>query len=205
MRRPGRSRRAWAECYGWQRRRLPAQVPLALVPCARASAPAPLPPDFFGLNLNRVLFDDHDPGHTVPLAAARAVGITRGRIDFPWGAVQPNGPDSADYRWTDAAVAALAAQGIQAAPMLGYSAGWAASSQGDDKTPPRRLSDYSHFATLMVRRYGPGGSFWQARPDLPYLPVGRWEVWNEPTFRGRSGRPAATPPCTGASTSRRGP
>jgi hypothetical protein len=155
---------------------------LALVPCARASAPAPLPPDFFGVNLNRVLFDDHDPAHTAPLAAARAVGITRGRIDFPWGAVQPNGPDSADYRWTDAAVAALAAQGIQAAPMLGYSAGWAASSQGDDKTPPRRLSDYSRFAMLMVRRYGPGGSFWQARPDLPYLPVGRWEVWNEPNL-----------------------
>src|SRR5581483_7769327 len=164
---------------------------VVLVPCARASAPAPLPPDFFGVNLNRVLFDDADPAHTAPLAAARAAGITRGRIDFPWGAVQPNGPDSVDYRWTDAAVGALAAQGIRAAPMLGYSAGWAATTQGSDKTPPRRLSEYSRFAMLMVRRYGPGGSFWQGRPDVPYLPVGRWEVWNEPNLPQafwRSGR-----------------
>jgi hypothetical protein len=155
---------------------------LAMAPCAQAATQPPLPADFFGVNLNRVLFDDHDPAHAAPLAAARAAGITRGRIDFPWGAVQPNGPDSTDYRWTDAAVAALAAQGIQAAPMLGYSAGWAASTQGDDKTPPRRLSDYSRFAMLMVTRYGPGGSFWQSRPDLPYLPVRRWEAWNEPNL-----------------------
>jgi hypothetical protein len=155
---------------------------LAITPFAHAAEQPPPPADFFGVNVNRVLFDDQDPAHTAPLSAARAAGIARGRIDFPWGAVQPSGPDSADYRWTDAAVAALATQGIQAAPMLGYSADWAASSQGDDKTPPRRLSDYTRFAMLMARRYGPAGSFWQARPDLPYLPVRRWEVWNEPNL-----------------------
>jgi len=30
-----------------------------------------------------------------------------------------------------------------------------------------------------VRRYGAGGSFWRENPDLPYLPVRDWEVWNE--------------------------
>lgn len=157
---------------------------LVALPCARAAADAPLPPDYFGMNVNRVLFDDPQPGHAAALSAARAAGATHGRIDFIWGAVQPNGPQTANYWWTDAAVSDLVTQGIQPAPMLGYSAGWAASVPGNTKTPPRNLDDYTHFAQLMVLRYGPGGSFWRSHPQLPYLPVHRWEVWNEPNLAG---------------------
>ncbi len=159
-----------------------AAAALALIPCARARADAPLPANFFGMNVNRVLFDDTDPAHTAPLTAARAAGATHGRIDFPWSAVQPNGPRSASYSWTDNAVADLAAQGIEPSPMLGYSALWAASVPGNDKAPPRNVFDYARFAKLMVQRYGPDGSFWRSHPRLPYLPIHRWEVWNEPNL-----------------------
>jgi hypothetical protein len=30
-----------------------------------------------------------------------------------------------------------------------------------------------------ARRYGPNGSFWEESPELPFLPVRRWEIWNE--------------------------
>jgi hypothetical protein len=159
-----------------------AAAALPLLLCAPARAAAPLPPGFFGVNLNRVLFDDPDPSHAAPLEAAKAAGITHGRIDLPWDAVQPGGPSSVDYKWTDQAIGSLAARGIEPAPMLGYSARWAAAGRGNDKTPPSNIGDYAQFARLMVGRYGPGGAFWQKRPDLPYLPVRRWEVWNEPNL-----------------------
>lgn len=154
-----------------------------MIPCARARADAPLPANFFGMNVNRVLFDDPDPAHNAPLSAASAAGVTHGRIDFPWGAVQPSGPRSASYSWTDSAVADLAAHGIEASPMLGYSALWAASIPGNDKAPPQNVFDYARFAKLMVQRYGPGGTFWRSHPQLPYLPIHRWEVWNEPNLQ----------------------
>jgi hypothetical protein len=31
-----------------------------------------------------------------------------------------------------------------------------------------------------VERYGRGGTFWELHPELPYLPVTAWQVWNEP-------------------------
>ena len=32
------------------------------------------------------------------------------------------------------------------------------------------------------RRYGPQGSLWAERPDLPRVPVRAWQVWNEPNL-----------------------
>ncbi|HEY1597409.1 MAG TPA: hypothetical protein VGF74_18565 [Thermoleophilaceae bacterium] len=155
---------------------------LALVACSAARADAPLPADYFGMNVNRVLFDDPSATHTVPLAVARAAGATHGRIDFPWDAVQPKGPHTARYDWTDEAVTALADEDLVATPMLGYSAPWAAYTPGNTKTPPRNVAQYAAFAQLMVVRYGPNGTFWHTHPHVPYLPVTRWEIWNEPNL-----------------------
>ena len=30
-----------------------------------------------------------------------------------------------------------------------------------------------------ARRYGPDGYFWEDNPELPFLPIRRWEIWNE--------------------------
>jgi hypothetical protein len=165
-------------------------APTTLVACliavfasvATARADAPLPPDYFGMNVNRVLFDDHEAWHTTPLAAAHAAGATHGRIDFPWDAVQPTGPRRTDYTWTDKAVESLARQGMVATPMLGYSAPWAAYIPGNTHSPPRNTSDYAAFARLMVLRYGPNGVYWKKHPFTPYLPIHRWEIWNEPNL-----------------------
>ncbi len=134
------------------------------------------------MNVNRVLFDDPTPLHTVPLAVARYAGATHGRIDFPWDTVQPHGPADHNYSWTDKAVTALVSQGITPTPMLGYSAPWAAYLPGNTKSPPRDIAQYAAFAQLMVQRYSPQGTFWKKHPGLPYLPVTRWEVWNEPNL-----------------------
>jgi polysaccharide biosynthesis protein PslG len=38
---------------------------------------------------------------------------------------------------------------------------------------------YARFAGAAVNRYGPGGTFWLDHPELPYLPVHAWQIWNE--------------------------
>jgi hypothetical protein len=46
--------------------------------------------------------------------------------------------------------------------------------------PPREPSEYAAYLTALVGRYGPGGTFWNERPELPRLPIRAWQIWNEP-------------------------
>jgi hypothetical protein len=46
------------------------------------------------------------------------------------------------------------------------------------------------FVREAVQTYGPGGSFWTARPTLNYMPVRYFEIWNEPNMRGFLDPPA---------------
>lgn len=48
--------------------------------------------------------------------------------------------------------------------------------------PPRRYGDLGRFAARAVQRYGTGGSFWRAHPDLRPVPIRSWQVWNEPNL-----------------------
>ena len=38
---------------------------------------------------------------------------------------------------------------------------------------------WSRLLRQAAKRYGPGGAFWRENPELPYLPIRRWEIWNE--------------------------
>ena len=49
---------------------------------------------------------------------------------------------------------------------------------------PADPATFAAFAGALVRRYGPGGSFWSERPELPQIPVRDWQVWNEPNLPG---------------------
>ena len=51
---------------------------------------------------------------------------------------------------------------------------------------------WTNFLRAAADRYGPYGSFWNEHPDLDYLPIRTWEIWNEQnivTFSSR--RPGA--------------
>ena len=48
--------------------------------------------------------------------------------------------------------------------------------------PPRNPATMARFATALVRRYGPDGSFWREEPDVPRLPIRSWQIWNEPSI-----------------------
>lgn len=53
-------------------------------------------------------------------------------------------------------------------------------------------ADFASFAAALAERYGPGGAFWRARPDLAADPVDTYEIWNEPDV-GMFWAPASDP------------
>jgi hypothetical protein len=139
-----------------------------------------------GASVN-ILFNS--PGLTAPqisaqLAALRATGATIARSDALWESSEPVAPAGGvhHYVWTfdDTIAAELAAQHLQWLPILDYTAPWAESIPGADHSAPASDADYAAYARAVAARYGPGGSFWQAHPELPAEPVQTYEIWNEP-------------------------
>ena len=108
-----------------------------------------------------------------------------------WGGVQALGPPYFDWSAYDRVVRRAARNGIRVLPTIFGSPGWAARQV---KFPPRpgRRDEFKAFVRAAVERYGQGGDFWDANPDLPALPIRWWQLWNEensPVFWSR--RPSA--------------
>jgi hypothetical protein len=108
-------------------------------------------------------------------------GVGTLRVNLAWGYVQA-GP-GAPYDWShyDPVVADAARNGIRVLATVYSSPGWAEPSP---EYPPLggALPGFRSFVAAAAERYGTGGSFWRAHPDLPSLPVTDWQLWNEPNF-----------------------
>lgn len=154
----------------------------------RAASPAPRPAtgEELGINVNRLFNGSaYTPAEIdVQLRAVAATGATVARSDALWEATEPSAPMGGahryDWRFDDEIASALAAHGLRWLPLLDYSAPWAQSKPGVDHSPPRAASDFAAFAAAVAARYGAGGSFWRAHPELRALPASAFEVWNEP-------------------------
>jgi hypothetical protein len=162
-------------------------------PRAVAPAPAPLRPalpppasQVFGINVNRVF---NDLTYTRPqidaqLAAVKATGAMVARSDAFWEATEPHAPVDGrhryDWSFDDGVAAALAAHGLTWLPIIDYTAPWAQSVTGQDHSAPRSPADYAAYAGAFAARYGSGGAFWSAHPELTRAPVTAIELWNEP-------------------------
>jgi hypothetical protein len=118
------------------------------------------------------------------------VGVLR--TPMPWGDIDQGpteeSPFPPHYTWTkfDGAVIAAAKNGIRVLPTAYGLPSWLANLQGCAaycwKLGPSAISSYVGFSLFMraaVERYGPGGEFWRAHPELPYLPINTWQIWNE--------------------------
>jgi polysaccharide biosynthesis protein PslG len=161
------------------------RAPVSTTPTIVAAQPPPTS-EQFGANVGR-LFNDRSyaPGEIdAQLAALRDTGASVARSDALWEATEPAGPSGGvhhyDWAFDDVIAAALAAHGLQWLPIIDYSAPWAQSIPGTDHSPPTSQADYAAYAGALAQRYGPGGSFWAAHPELQPEPVGTYEIWNEP-------------------------
>ena len=106
------------------------------------------------------------------------------RQTFDWRRIE-RAPGRYDLSFYDGYVAALARRRLRVLPILFNPPPFRSSAPANPVRgtyPPRRPADMGEFGAMLARRYGPGGSFWRERPELPRLPVRSWQVWNEPNL-----------------------
>lgn len=132
--------------------------------------------------------------------AMRAAGVERLRLTFYWQAIQhyfapPSYDDSAgnDFLKTDIVVEQAVRHGFQILGVIWSTPAWACAAGGTGFASNDTLSaltifggvpgdpqDFAEFMALLVRRYGPDGSFWREHADLDYAPIREWQLWQEP-------------------------
>jgi hypothetical protein len=144
-----------------------------LAPCAAASAAA-APPGFIGVSPQGETAED--------FALMAKANVASVRLPLFWGAVEPFDFDLAAPDWSnfDRSVALAAEQGLRVFPFVSGAPAWIEAQPRTEPVGSRSArAGWAAFLRAAVRRYGAGGSFWSENPDLPYLPVQLWEIWNE--------------------------
>jgi hypothetical protein len=165
-------------------------TPTSSTTTAPSAAPAPAraapATQELGANVNLLFYTPHlAPGViNAQLRALRATGATVARADALWEASEPSAPVAGvhryDWSYDDQIASLLAAAGLRWLPVLDYTVSWAQSIPGQDHSPPRSDAGYAAYAGAFAARYGPGGAFWAAHPELTAEPVSTIEIWNEP-------------------------
>lgn len=174
------------------RRRLPALLILATLVAAlfvgaqAGSAKPPLgtPKGFFGIGPQTTL-TDKDAEYM------KAGGIESVRWPLPWGGIQPTRKGGYQWGGFDEVVTIASRHGLQVLPFIYSTPSWIAPKY---TTLPvnngRARSAWTAFLRAAVKRYGPGGEFWNEHaPGVQYqtvisrpLPIRNWQVWNEANF-----------------------
>lgn len=151
----------------------------ALVPAA-ASAKRTVPPGFHGVDFDR-------EAGWAPAEVQGAMwrdmarnGVESVRVIFDWSEAQPQAIAEPSFHETDPLVANAAARGIEALPVVIYAPRWAREVSSRKASAPSSLGAYAAYLRALVARYGPAGSFWAERPELPARPIRNWQIWNEP-------------------------
>jgi hypothetical protein len=144
----------------------------ALVLALPASAGAALPREFFGVV-------PQAPPSRADFDRMRGV-VGTVRVPVEWFRVEER-PGSYDFSDLDWIVGEAARAGVRVLPFVYGSPRWLT---GDPARPPlgtaRARRAWTGVLRQLVRRYGPGGSFWHGREAR--LPIRRWQIWNEPNY-----------------------
>jgi hypothetical protein len=115
-------------------------------------------------------------------ALMRSSGVTSVRLPMFWNQIQPENRFVAppDFDGFDREVRLAAQHDIRVFPFVLQTPEWVAPDPRTlpVQTPWERWA-WSAFLRDAADRYGPGGSFWRENPELPYMPVREWEIWNE--------------------------
>ena len=171
-------------------------IAIALCGAWAAPAAAQLPASFFGVSAPNFFLmgqKGQDGALDAYLSHIHATGVGWVRDAVPWPDAEPTPPVAGvhAYRWGafDNQVTRFAQHGLTLQPVIRQTPSWAAdpaaiqANCGREAEPSTLgASEYGAFVGAFLRRYGRGGSFWAAHPELQYEPVTRVELWNEPDW-----------------------
>ena len=143
---------------------------LAVLSLPSAADAATVPPGMFGMN-------DWTPPTEEAMIATSEQGVRTWRAALFWYLIERE-QGVRDWSEYDALVAAAARRDTSLLMVIASCPAWACP---DLSGPPRgdALTAHHDFVRDALSRYGSGGSFWSAHPELPYRPVTDWQVWNE--------------------------
>ena len=156
-------------------------VALLLAPSAQA-APREVPEGFMGVMADGPLVDQGITDISREGTLMQQNGVEAIRIVVYWADLQPTRDGPIDCASTDRVVAMAAANHLKILPVVIRAPAWDREDPAKIASPPRGDEAYTAFLTALVARYGPQGTFWAARPDLPRNPQRQWQVWNEPNI-----------------------
>ena len=171
--------------WGKRRRRVAGLAGLTAALTLASAAPAaaaPAPP-FAGIYTEEPRTGTVEERLGVLRAHAEA-GAGLVRLGMPWTEIELI-PGYYDWTSMDRLMEAAARSGVSVLPVListpaFYSSAPSAKLHWQGMWPPEDPADLARFAAAAVDRYGAGGWFWLAHPELPETPIRSWQVWNEP-------------------------
>jgi polysaccharide biosynthesis protein PslG len=166
-------------------RKIPLILLLVLAAIAAPAAHAYLPPGFIGVS-------PQSTANSRDFELMREAGVESVRLPLYWTVVQEEAPTVSEADWDgfDHDVKLAAEAEIRVMPFVWGSPEWVAPQVID--LPVRSAWQRWGWSKLLreaVRRYGPDGSFWEENPELPFLPIRRWEIWNEENIVTFADRP----------------
>ncbi len=156
-------------------------VALVAAPSAWA-APRQVPHGFMGVMADGPLLDQATTDLAREGTLMRASGVEAIRVAVYWADLQPSRDAPIDWAATDRVFAVAAANGLRVLPVVLRAPAWAREVPAEMASPPKGDASFAAFLTALVGRYGPQGSFWAARPDVPRRPQRQWQIWNEPNI-----------------------
>jgi hypothetical protein len=152
---------------------------LATLACASSASAATVDPTFFGSKADGAMREPSVFAQEAPVMVE--AGVRSVRLSAFWSTMQPErGP--ARLATMDQIVATAAQHGLELVPVVETTPSWAAAQRSNSFSSPRRARDYIAFLRILIARYGPDGSLWAERPDLPKQPIRAWQVYNEPNL-----------------------
>ena len=152
-------------------------------PAGQSVATGPVQRTFIGVTSEDALATGTARQSDFDDIASLGAGIVREPLRWKFVEKTPGVYDTFFY---DAFVESAAKAGLQVMPMLFDPPSFRSSiPPGGDEWrvwPPADEHEFASFAAAMVQRYGPNGTLWRDHPEIPYLPVHIWQVWNEPNI-----------------------
>jgi hypothetical protein len=178
---------------------------LAWVPSPAGAAGAKqvtprVPQGFAGMVVDEPVWPDPWIDLQKQLDGMAAAGVESLRVVFNWSSAQPyrswnDVPDDqksmfenaggmpTDFAAFDQLVAAASRDGLKVLPVVLAAPNWDGETRkGAIVSIPKTPGPYAAFVKALVKRYGPGGSFWQTYQYRTKVPVKSWQIWNEPNI-----------------------
>jgi hypothetical protein len=157
---------------------------IALAAPASADAKRKVPQGYIGMNWDRTIAGGPPDLIAAQFPMMAEAGAESLRTTFVWGAAQPEENGPIDLSATDDVVARAAAGRMRVLPVVIVAPSWARLDPDHAYSPARDPSSIRAYARALVERYGPRGTLWSERPDLPRVPIRHWQFWNEIHFKG---------------------